>query len=261
MEKLTLSLACSNYDRIKALSDGTIKPVGINLIHLPLPVEEIFWRLVKYQEFDVSEMSLSSYLIAKERGLLDYTAIPVFPSRIFRHSCLFINNNSGIQSPADLKGKKMGVPEYQMTAALWIRGFLQHDYGVRAQDMYWYTGGLEQPGRHEKIALDLPSNINIQPIPADGTLNKMLAEGQIDALMTARAPSAFMKGTINIQRLFPNYVEIEKDYFLRTSYFPIMHLIVMKNDILTRHPWVACNLMTTFAGPPVCFPAIKEERL
>ncbi|PLS18774.1 4,5-dihydroxyphthalate decarboxylase [Bacillus sp. M6-12] len=246
MEKLTLSFACADYDRIRALSIGTVKPTGINLIHLGLPVEEIFWRLTKNQEFDVSEMSFSSYLIAKERGLIDYTAIPVFPSRFFRHSCIFVNKHSGIKKPSDLIGKKVGVPEYQMTAALWIRGFLEHDYGVKARDISWFSGGMEQTGRHEKIKLDLPSDITVQPIQEHQTLNNMLEDGEIDAFITARAPSAFLNGSSNIERLFPHYVEVEKEYYLRTGYFPIMHLIVIRNAILEKHPWVANNLITAF---------------
>lgn len=246
MSELTLSLACWDYDRLRAISDGRIKPVGINLIYLSLPVEEIFWRLTKYQEFDVSEMSLSSYLIAKDRGMLDYTAIPVFPSRFFRHSCIFVNNHSKIEHPTDLKGKKMGVPEYQMTAALWIRGFLEHDYGIKAKDMSWYVGGLEEPGREEKIRLDLPNEISIQSIPVGKTLNNMLEYGEIDALMTARTPSAFFKGSPDISRLFPNYFDTEKEYYKRTGFFPIMHVIVIKNEILKQHPWVSNNLMKVF---------------
>lgn len=246
MSDLTLSLASWDYDRMKAIAEGTIKPVGINLIYLSLPVEEIFWRLTKYQEFDVSEMSLSSYLIAKDRDLLDYTAIPVFPSRFFRHSCVFVNTNANIERPEDLKGKRVGVPEYQMTASLWIRGFLEHDYGVKAKDMSWYSGGLEETGREEKIKLNLPDDISIQAIKPDQTLNSMLESGEIDALMSARTPSGFVKGSPNIKRLFPNYVETEKDYYRRTGFFPIMHVIVVRNEILRKYPWVATNLMTAF---------------
>jgi 4,5-dihydroxyphthalate decarboxylase len=246
MSELSLSLACWDYDRLKALADGRVKPAGIELNYLSMPVEEIFYRLTTYQEFDVSEMSLSTYLIAKEKGILDYTAIPVFPSRFFRHSCIFVNKNSKIVRPEDLKGKKMGVPEYQMTASLWIRGFLEHDYGVKAKDMTWYCGGLEETGREEKIKLNLPDEISIQAIPADKTLNSMLENGEIDALMTARTPSAFLKKCSNIDRLFPDYYETEKDYYKRTGFFPIMHLVVIKNEILKQYPWVAANLLKAF---------------
>lgn len=246
MSRLTLSLACGNYDRMRALADGTVKPEGIDLIYLDLPVEEIFWRLVHHQEFDVSEMSLSSYMIAKARDLIDYTAIPVFPSRFFRHSCVFINKHSGITEPSDLKGKKIGVPEYQMTAALWIRGFLMHDYQVMPHEVEWYVGGLEESGRVEKIDLDLDPNISIQPIPEDNTLNEMIDSGEIDALITARAPSSFLAGSPNVVRLFPNYDEVEKEYYRRTKIFPIMHLVVVRNEILKQHPWVAGNLLKAF---------------
>lgn len=231
---------------MKAIADGTVKPAGINLIYLSLPVEEIFWRLTKFQEFDVSEMSFSSYLIAKDRNLLDYTAIPVFPSRFFRHSCVFVNRHANIERPEDLRGKRMGVPEYQMTASLWIRGFLEHDYGVKARDLKWFTGGLEEKGREEKIKLNLPDDISIEAIGPDQTLNEMLESGEIDALMSARTPSSFGKGSPHITRLFPNYVEVEKDYYRRSGFFPIMHVIVVRNDVLEKHPWVASNLVAAF---------------
>jgi len=246
MSELILSFASGNYDRLRGISDGSVKPTGIQLIHLTFSVEEIFWRLLNHQEFDVSEMSFSSYMIAKERGLLDYTAIPVFPSRTFRHSCIFINENSGIAQPSDLIGKKVGVPEYQMTAALWMRGLLEHDYGVKAENLSWYVGGLEQRGRKEKIQLHLPENISIQSIPPDKTLSQLLEEGQLDAVMSARAPSTFHKPNSPIKRLFPSYAEVEKEYFQRTGIFPIMHVVVIRNEILDKHPWVAQNLMTAF---------------
>ena len=259
MNKLNLTLACWDYDRTKALMDGTVQVNGINLIALNQEVEETFWRMLQYQEFDVSEMSLSSYLMNLSRGNTDLVAIPVFPSRFFRHSCIFINKNSGIQQASDLKGKRIGVPEYQMTAALWIRGILHHEYGVAPSDVKWLNGGLEQTGRAEKLKLELPDNISIQPIKSDQTLNQMLEEGELDAIVSARAPSSFLNGSSNVGRLFPNYKEVEKDYYSRTGIFPIMHLVVIKKKILDEYPWVARNLYDAFLeAKRKCLEGLKQ---
>lgn len=246
MSKLSLSFACWDYDRIRSLTDGSTQVKGVDLNWLNLPVEETFWRMMRHQEFDVSELSLSSYLIAKDRGYPNFTAIPVFMSRSFRHSGIYINKNSGIKEPQDLRGKRVGIPEYQLTACLWIRGILHHDYGVQPSEMDWFTGGQEMPGRIEKIKLELPESINIQPIRDDQTLNQMLESGEIDALIAPRAPSCFLNGSSNVQRLFTDFVSVEKDYFKRTGIFPIMHVVAIKDEILEKHPWVAANLYQAF---------------
>jgi 4,5-dihydroxyphthalate decarboxylase len=246
LSKLPLSFACWDYDRIRPLTDGSVEPKGIELNWLNMPVEETFWRMMRHQEFDVSELSLSSYLIAKDRGYPNFTAIPVFMSRMFRHSGIYINKNSGIKKPHDLRGKRVGIPEYQLTANLWIRGILQHDYDVHPAEMEWLTGGQETPGRVEKIKLDLPADIRIRPINEDQTLNQMLESGEIDAFIAPRAPSCFLKGSPNVSRLFPDYPTVEKDYFKRTGIFPIMHVVAIKDDVLERHPWIAANLYRAF---------------
>jgi 4,5-dihydroxyphthalate decarboxylase len=246
MSKLNLSFACWDYDRIHALTNGSVQAQGISLNWLNMPVEETFWRMMRHQEFDVSELSLSSYLIAKDRGLPNFTAIPVFMSRCFRHSGIYINKNSGIKEPADLRGKRVGIPEYQLTACLWIRGILQHDYNVNPADINWYTGGQETSGRIEKIKLVLPPEINIIPINEEQTLNEMLESGEIDALIAPRAPSCFLNGSPDVHRLFSDYVTVEKDYYKRTGIFPIMHVVVVKDEVLKEHPWVAANLYQAF---------------
>lgn len=246
VSKLKLNFACWDYDRIQALTNGTVQAKGIDLNWLNMPVEETFWRMMRHQEFDISELSLSSYLIAKDRGYPNFTAIPVFMSRFFRHSGIYINKHSGIEEAADLRGKRVGIPEYQLTACLWIRGILHHDYGVHPSEMDWLTGGQEKPGRVEKIKLSLPPDINIQPINDQQTLNQMLESGEIDALIAPRAPSCFLNGSPHVQRLFPDYVSIEKDYYKRTGIFPIMHVVVIKDEILKEHPWVAANLYQAF---------------
>lgn len=246
MSKLQLSFGCWDYDRIRALTDGTVQPQGIELNWLNMPVEETFWRMMRHQEFDVSELSLSSFLIACDRGFPKFTAIPVFMSRSFRHSGIYINTQSGIEKPEDLKGKRVGIPEYQLSACVWIRGILQHEYGVAPSDMNWFTGGQEKPGRIEKIKLDLPEDVKIQPIGPEQTLNQMLESGELDALIAPRAPSSFLKGSPNVRRLFTNFEEEEKEYYKRTGIFPIMHVVAIKNDILEKHPWVALNLQKAF---------------
>lgn len=246
MEKLHLTVACGDYDRTKALLDGSVQPEGIRLNYLPLQAEEIFWRMGGHKEFDASEMSLSNQITMVSRGNPPFVAIPVFPSRFFRHSCVFINVDSGIKRPEDLKGRKIGAPEYSITAAVWIRGMLQDDYGVKTHEMQWFVGGQEEPGRKERVALKLPPEIKVAPIPNDKTLNGMLESGEIDALISARAPSSFVKGSPKVQRLFPNYKEVEVDYYRRTKIFPIMHVLVIRGDVYERHPWVARSLYKAF---------------
>jgi len=246
VEKLHLTVACGDYDRTKALQDGSVQPEGIRLNYLPLQAEEIFWRMSNFLEFDASEMSLSNHITMVSRGNSPFVAIPVFPSRFFRHSCVFINTDSGIQKPQDLKGKKVGAPEYSITAAVWIRGMLQDDYGVRAQEMEWFSGGQEETGRKERVALKLPSEIRLSAIGPDKTLNGMLESGEIHALISARAPSCFVKGSPKVRRLFPNYKEVEMDYYKRTKIFPIMHVLVIRRALYEQHPWVARSLYKAF---------------
>lgn len=244
MPEESISVACSLSDRTQPLYNGRVDPEGFDLNFLPLEVEEVFWRMLKYQEFDVSEMSMSSYMMAKDRGHPQFTAIPVFPSRYFRHSCIFINTNSGIDRPEDLQGKTVGVPEYQMTAPLWIRGILQTEYGVEPGDMTWYQGGEEEAGREEKLDPDLSSDVTISAIPTHDTLSAMLERGDIDALFTARTPSSF--STSSVERLFPDYRNVERDYYERTGHFPIMHTVVLREDVYQENPWIAQELTKAF---------------
>jgi 4,5-dihydroxyphthalate decarboxylase len=244
---LRLSLACWDYDRTRALADGRVRPDGIDLVYLNQPVEETFFRMMRFAEFDASEMSLSSYVASLGQAEPRFIAIPVFPSRYFRHSCIFVSAKSGIRRPEELKGKRIGVPEYQMTAPVWIRGILSDDYGVKVTDVQHLSGGEEEPGRDEKLKLDLPSTINLKPIPATATLSGMLAAGELDALVTARAPSTF-KTTDAVKRLFPDYVAKEKEYFRKTKIFPIMHTVVIRRDVYARNPWVAQSLYKAFVA-------------
>lgn len=242
MKRLRLSFACWNYDRTRALADGAVRPDGIDLVYLAQPVEETFFRMLRYREFDCSEMSLSSYVASLNQENPPFIAIPAFPSRFFRHSCIFISAKSGIQRPEDLKGRRVGVPEYQMTAPVWIRGILSDDYGVKVTDVEHCSGGEEEPGRDEKIRLDLPKGIRLRPIGSTQTLSQMIADGDIDALVTARAPSTFHSQPDRVRRLFPDYVSVEKAYYRRTRIFPIMHTVVLRREVYEANPWTAQSL-------------------
>jgi 4,5-dihydroxyphthalate decarboxylase len=242
MSGLRLTFACWDYDRTRALADGRVRAEGIDLVYLNQPVEETFFRMLRYREFDACEMSLSSYTASLSRENPPFIAIPAFPSRFFRHSCIFVSAKSGIRRPEDLKGKRVGVPEYQMTAPVWIRGILSDDYGVKVTDVEHFSGGEEEPGRDEKLKLDLPKEIRLRPIGPTQTLARMIADGELDAFVTARAPSTFHREPDKVKRLFPDYVAAEKDYFKRTRIFPIMHTVVIRRDVYAANPWVAQSL-------------------
>lgn len=246
MSKLRLTLACWDYDRTRALADGRVTAEGIDLNFLPLHVEETFFRMLRNREFDVAEMSLSSYCVSLMRDDPAFVAIPVFPSRFFRHSCIFVSAKSGIREPKDLVGKRFGVPEYQMTAPVWIRGILSDEYGVAPTSMDYFTGGEEEPGRDEKLKLNLPPAFSVTPIGPTQTLAQMLADGEIDALHTARTPSTFYSRPHDVKRLFPDFVAVEKDYFRRTGIFPIMHVVAIRRSVYEANRWIAQSLFKAF---------------
>jgi 4,5-dihydroxyphthalate decarboxylase len=245
-KKLRLSLGCWNYDRTRALQDGRVQPDGIDLTYLDMPVEETFFRMLRHQEFDVAELSLSSYTVSLFKEKKNFIAIPVFPSRFFRHSCIYVNANADIREPKDLIGKKVGNPEYQMTAPVWIRGILQDEYGVPVDSVTYHTGGEEEPNRSEKLKLDLPPNIRVKPIGAKDTLAAMLRDGSIDAFYTARMPSTYHTGGGRVKRLFENYMEVEQAYYRKTRIFPIMHTVAIKRSVYEKNPWVAMSLYKAF---------------
>lgn len=244
MPTLTLSLACDLNDRTQAILNGQTRPKGINLNYIPLQIEEIFWRMLRHQEFDAAEMSMSSYMMTVDRNDPEFIAIPAFPSRFFRHSCIFINEDASIDEPEDLAGKRVGVPEYQMTASLWIRGMLHDEYGVAPSDVHWFHGGEEDEGREEKLSLNLPDRITLDAIPSTHTLSGMLEAGELDALITARTPSSFPQGPVS--RLFSNFKEAERQYYQQTGHFPIMHTIVIRKEVYNENPWVAQELHKMF---------------
>jgi len=246
MGKLRLTMACWDYDRTRALMDERVQLDGIELTYLNLPVEETFFRMARHREFDVSELSLSSYILSLFRENSPFIAIPIFPSRYFRHSCIYINADSGIKEPKDIVGKRVGNPEYQMTAPVWIRGILSDDFGVISTSNTYLSGGEEEPGRHEKISLSLPPGHRLESIPSDKTLSRMIESGEIDALYTARAPSTFYSNPAKVKRLFPDYPAREREYFSRTGIFPTMHIIAMRRDVYEKNRWIAQSLMKGF---------------
>ena len=246
MSKLNLTFGCWNYDRTRALMDGSVRPDGIDLNYLNMPVEETFFRMLRHKEFDVAELSLSSYTVSTFNPQRPFVAIPVFPSRFFRHSCIYVNAKAGIREPKDLIGKRVGNPEYQMTAPVWIRGILSDHYGVPVDSVTYFTGGEEEPGRSEKIKLDLPPNIRVERIGPEQTLAQMLLDGEIDALYTARMPSSFLNGGGKVKRLFEDYEQVERNYFKTTGIFPIMHTVAIRRDVYEANRWVARAMMKAF---------------
>jgi 4,5-dihydroxyphthalate decarboxylase len=243
MSTLSLSFACWDYDRTKALQDGRVRPEGVDLIPLVLPVEETFYRQLRHHEFDISEMSLSSYLLTLDEPDPPFVALPVFPSRFFRHQSIYVNTRSGIREPAHLVGKRVGTPEYQMTAGVWQRGILAEHHGVPVEAVHYFTGALEERGRPEK--LDLPSRIDVTPIGAEDNLSDLLASGELDAIYSAAQPSCFDREP-HIRHLFEDFVAVEQDYFRHTGIFPIMHTVVLKRDLHDQHPWLARSLYKAF---------------
>jgi 4,5-dihydroxyphthalate decarboxylase len=246
MAPLQVSLAVCDYDRTRALFDGRAPIEGCDVAAVALEPEESFHRAFKFNEFDITEVSMSSYLMTTARGDAHYVAIPAFVSRLFRHSGIYVRTDRGIRSPEDLKGKLVGLPEYQMTANVWIRGIFEDEYGVKPSDVRWRRGGLEDPGREERAPIKLPANVELESIPSHRALTEMLESGEIDALISARAPSCFLRGAPNIGRLFPNYPEIEEAYFRRTGIFPIMHAIGIRRSLVERHPWLAVSVYKAF---------------
>lgn len=246
MSKLRLSMACWNYDRTRALLEERIPVDGIDLTYIDIPVEETFFRMIRHREFDVAEMSLSSYTLSLFRDPKPFVAIPVFPSRYFRHSCIFINRHSGIREPRDLIGKSVGNPEYQLTACVWIRGILSDEYRVPVSSVTYFRGGEETPGRTEKQMVSLPPEIRLENIPEDKTLSRMLDAGEIDAIYSPRTPSCIARKSENVRLLFEDYESVERAYYQRTKLFPIMHTLVIRREIYEKYPWVAQSLYKAF---------------
>ena len=249
MSKLRVNFACWEYDRTEALGSGRIEPEGIDLNYITLPVQETFFRMLRFHEFDASEMSLASYVLSLDgkKEISPFIAIPVFPSRLFRHSAIYVNAKSGINEPKGLIGKKVGTPEWQLTANVWVRGIMADHYGVPLSSVTYYTGGEETPGRKEKIPIaNLPKDVVIKEIGPEQTLSQMLDDGEIDALYTPRTPACFANGSKNVRRLFPDFRAEEEKFYLKTGIFPIMHTVVLRREFYERNPWIARSLYKAF---------------
>jgi 4,5-dihydroxyphthalate decarboxylase len=245
---LPLTLACWNYDRTRPLMDGRVKPEGIDLDLRVMRPREAFPRMLQKREFHASEMSLASYVILKGQGNCPFVAIPVALSKVFRHDCIYVRADGDIRTPADLKGKRVGVMQYASTGVVYVRGFLQHDYGVRAGDIEWFVGGLETPAPAPVLPADLPPDVKVRPLPPGRTLDDMLAAGELDALVSLYIPANFLRGAPHITRLFQNPKDMAKAYYRRTGILPIMHTMVIREDVHQRHPWVAKSLYRAFCA-------------
>ncbi len=241
MSKLQLSLACGDSDKAEPLLLGQVQPEGIELTVIPLDISEMFHRMLVYKEFDISEMSTCSYLLAKSTGI-DFTAIPVFPIRSFRHSFIYCNSESKINEPRDLIGRKVGIHLWQNTAAVWVKGYLQNDYDVDLRKIRWVA-------EHEesfRIPWKAPEGLSLTAAGAGRNLFELLEEGKIDAFISPNVSRAIFRGSKKVKRLFPDYFEVEKDYYKRTGIYPMMHVEVIKDSILEKTPWVATSMMKAF---------------
>jgi 4,5-dihydroxyphthalate decarboxylase len=245
MSKLQLSVAVRDYDRTRPLSDGLVAIDGVDPIYLALDPEEIFFRAFRHAEFDICELSLSSFTVKTDQGTCPYVGVPAFVSRAFRHTSIYVRSDR-IKVPADLKGRRVGVPEYQLTANVWARAMLQDDYGVKPSDIHWIRGGLEEAGRPEKIAVTLPEDVALDDAPEGKTLSAMLEAGEIDAVIGPRVPSCFARRAAHVSWLFADPVAAAADYFKRTGIFPIMHLVGVKRELAEKHPWLPAAVFKAF---------------
>jgi len=246
MARLQLSIAVGDYDRVRPLVDGTVQIDGVDPVFMLLEPEEIFFRAFRHADFDLCELSMSSFTVKAAAGDCPYVGVPVFPSRAFRHNSIYIRTDRGIARPEDLKGRRIGVPEYQVTANVWTRLMLEEEYGVRPADVVWVRGGYDQPGRVEKIALNLPADVHIEAAPEGMTISRLLADGAIDAVIGPRAPSCFTAGHPHVAWLFADPAASASAWFRKTRIFPIMHLLGVRRSLAERHPWLPAAVMKAF---------------
>ena len=245
MGKLQISVAMGDYDRTRALFDGRVRIDGADPVYMLLNPEEMFFRAMRSVDFDVAELSFSSYLVKHSAGDCPYIAIPVFLSRAFRHTSIYVRKDR-IRRPEDLKGKRVGLPEYQLTANVWARAILADDYGVRPEDITWVRGGIETPGRPEKIKLKLPANVHVESAPEGTTISELLDRGDIDGFIGPRPPSRQALKNPNIGWLFDDPTAAAKDYYKRTGVFPIMHVVGIRRELAQQHAWLPGALLKAF---------------
>lgn len=270
---LQLSIAIGDYDRVRPLEDGRVRIDGCDPVFMHLEPEEVFFRAFRQEAFDVCELSLSTFALRSARGDCPYVGVPVFPSRSFRHTAIYIRTDRGIKEPKDLEGRRIGIPEYQVTANVWARAILQGDHGVDLSHIRWIQGGQEEPGRIEKAGFTLPEGVQLEPAPEGKTLSGMLEAGEIDGLIAPRAPSCFLRGAPNVGWLFADPQAAATDWFRRTGIFPIMHLLGVRRSLVERHPWLPVALLKAFdeakrltlealaepAAPKVSLPFLDEQ--
>lgn len=246
MAKLQVSVAMGDYDRNRALYDGRVQIDGCDPVYMLLNPEEMFFRAMRSQDFDITELSFSSYLVKHAKGDCPYIAVPVFLSRAFRHTSIYVRKDR-ISKPEDLKGCRIGVPEYQLTAVVWARSILQDDHGVHAEDVTWIRGGIDTPGRPEKIKLDLPPEVKIEAAPEGMTISDMLDKGLIDAFIAPRPPSGAAFSNPNVAWLFDDPTSVAKDYYRRTGIFPIMHVVGIRKELAQQHRWLPAAVFKAFS--------------
>lgn len=272
MSKLKLSVAMGDYDRTRALFDGRVQIDGVDPVFMMLNPEEMFFRAMRSQDFDITELSFSSYLVKLSKGESPYVAVPAFLSRAFRHTSIYVRKDR-IKGPEDLRGKRIGVPEYQLTANVWARAILQDDYGIHPEDITWVRGGIDTPGRPEKIKLQLPFGVNIEDAPPGTTISELLDRGEIDGFIGPRPPNRVALRNPNIGWLFDDPTAVAKDYYKRTSVFPIMHVVGIRRELVERHSWLpgavlkaftqskaaALELLSDTSATKVTLPFVEEQ--
>lgn len=272
MTKLQLSVAMGDYDRTRALFDGRVQIDGVDPIYMLLNPEEMFFRAMRSMDFDIAELSFSSYLVKHSKGDCPYIAIPVFLSRAFRHTSIYVRKDR-IKKPEDLKGKRIGLPEYQLTANVWARAILQDDFGVRPEDVTWVRGGIDTPGRPEKIKLQLPANVTVEAAPEGKTISELLDQGDLDGFIGPRPPSRSALANPNIGWLFDDPTAVAKNYYRRTGVFPIMHVVGIRKELAAQHPWLpgavfkaftqskaaALALLSDTSATKVTLPFVEEQ--
>lgn len=241
-----LTLAVGDFDHVRDLTSGAVVPDGIELNCLRFEhVEEMFFRFLNFREWEVSEVSFGAYAALISRGSRDLTAIPVFPARSFRQSSVYVRSEGPVEAPEDLAGRRVGVPAWSQTAGIYARGWLMRQHGLRLEDVEWFQAGLNQPGRIEPVEVELPEGVEVASV-ADRTLDAMLRDGELDAIISARPPLSFERRDPGVRKLVEDFVEVEEEYYRETGIFPIMHVVVIRRDVLDRDPWVATNLMRAF---------------
>ncbi|PUE62115.1 4,5-dihydroxyphthalate decarboxylase [Limnohabitans sp. Rim8] len=272
MSKLQLSVAMGDYDRNRALFDGRVQIDGCDPVYMLLSPEEMFFRAMRSRDFDITELSFSSYLVKHSRGECPYIAVPIFLSRAFRHTSIYVRKDR-IKKPEDLKGKKIGIPEYQLTAIVWARSILQDDYGIAPEDVVWVRGGIDTPGRPEKIKLDLPAGVRIESAPENMTISEMLDRGDLDGFIAPRPPSGAAASNPNVGWLFDDPTTVAKDYYRRTGIFPIMHVVGIRKELAEKHRWLpgavykafseskvkALELLADTSATKVTLPFVEEQ--